>query len=96
MRRRPILVCLAACVSVASHAGAQGWDGLATGSRVSIRVADSLLPPGLARKNAIVGLVVQRAPEAIYLQITSDDTGAAAGAIIGGLLPLEHWKRLRP
>jgi hypothetical protein len=44
------------------------------GARVSIRVTDSLLPPGLSRKNAIVGLVAKRESEAVYLQITNSDT----------------------
>jgi hypothetical protein len=54
--------------------GAQGWDGAEIGSRVSLRVVDSMLPAGLPRKNAIVGLVARREPQALYVSITSDDT----------------------
>ena len=55
-------------------ANRQGWDAMNVGARVSVRVSDSLLPPGLARRNAVVGLVSRREPEAVYLQITSNDT----------------------
>jgi hypothetical protein len=55
-------------------ASGQGWDAMSVGSRISLRVNDSLLPPGLARKNAIVGLVANYTPEALYLQITTHDT----------------------
>ena len=61
-------------VSPSNAAEAQGWDGAAIGARISVRVADSLLPPGLARRNAIVGLVANREPQSLYVQITSDDT----------------------
>jgi hypothetical protein len=55
-------------------ANRQGWEAMNVGARVSIRVSDSLLPAGLPRRNAIVGLVARREPESVYLQITSNDT----------------------
>lgn len=65
-----------------SSARAQGWDDAAIGARVSLRVVDSLLPPGLARRNAIVGLVAKREPDALYVQITIDDTARISRATI--------------
>jgi hypothetical protein len=47
-------------VTLSFRANAQGWESMDVGARVSIRVTDSLLPPGLSRKNAIVGLVAKR------------------------------------
>jgi len=71
---------IVAAVAILAHIGglrsanAQGWEAMNVGARVSLRVNDSLLPPGLARRNAIVGLVANRDPDAVYLQITRGDT----------------------
>lgn len=74
MRARIVATLAGLAVGGGCTANRQGWEAMNVGARVSIQVSDSLLPPGLARKNAIVGLVSRREPESVSLQITSTDT----------------------
>jgi hypothetical protein len=52
---------------------AQGWESVVPGSRVSIRVTDSIHAGGL-RRNAVVGTVLDRDSSFVYLRVTAADT----------------------
>src|SRR4051812_11703265 len=60
-------------IAASSSLHAQGWNSIAPGTRVSIRIIDSLNPAD-TRRNAVVGTVLGRDSAGFYLRVTATDS----------------------